>query len=79
MDDPKEREIKEVMAEEGRRGRRPIDLKARKQRQDRLAGFRSYLRLATEDEFVKAMLALGLREGSKELLSALELWREFRD
>lgn len=74
MDD-KERELRDVIAAEGRRGRRPIDLEVRRESRKSLENL---LRIGTEEEFVRAMLDFGLREGSPELSKALEAWREFR-
>jgi hypothetical protein len=39
---------------------------------------RTYLAIATEEEFVKAMRGVGLREGSPEFLEALRIWHEYR-
>jgi hypothetical protein len=74
----KKREVQEVMLEEGRRGRRRVDLEAQRARREKLAEFRKILEIATEAEFVKALLAFGLREGSQEFLKSLEVWREYR-
>jgi hypothetical protein len=75
------KDLDDVMTEEERRGRRrrPIDLKSRRERNDKLAALRKYLRIATKEEFVKAMLAYGVREGSQQYLDALEAWHEYRD
>jgi len=74
----KKRDVKEVMLEEGRRGRRRVDLEAQRVRREKLAEFRKLLEIGTEAEFVKALLAFGLREGSPEFLQSLEIWREYR-
>jgi hypothetical protein len=71
-------ELKDVMREQGRRGRRPVDLQAQKEHRAKLASMRTLLKIATEEEFVKAMLAYGLIEGSEEFLASLASWREFR-
>ena len=78
MDEKKKRDLEDVMKEEGRRGRRPIDLGAQRKRQDNLASFRKLLVLGTEEEFVKAMRAYGLREGTPAFSACLEIWREYR-
>ena len=71
-------DLKEVMMEEGRRGRRPVDPEAQRARREKLAELRKLLELGTEAEFIKAVRAFGLREGSREFLEALEIWRGYR-
>jgi hypothetical protein len=66
------------MREEGRRGRRPIDLEEKRKNLKRLAEMRKLLMLGTEEEFRKATRAFGIREGSQRFLDALAAWREFR-
>ena len=63
---------------DGRRGRRPIDLKSQRELREKRASIEKYLRIGTEEEFVKAMLGFGLHEGSQALSDALEAWREYR-
>ena len=77
--DEKKQDLQDVIRQEGRRGRRPIDLKARRERSEKLASFRKYLRIGTEEEFVTAMRSFGLHEGSQAFSDALEAWREYRD
>jgi len=67
-----------VMKKETRRGRRPIDLDARRKRGEMLSDFRKLLTLATEEEFIQAMRAVGLRDGSPQFLDALKIWRDYR-
>jgi hypothetical protein len=67
-----------VMIKEGRRGRRPVDLEAQRASRERLAEFRKLLEIGTESEFIKALLAFGLRGGSPEFLESLEVWRGYR-
>jgi hypothetical protein len=64
MDDMKDDDIKEVMHGESRRGKRPIDLTARKAERQKLADLRILLRIPTEREFRETMLAYGLAEDS---------------
>jgi hypothetical protein len=71
-------DLKDVMKEQGRRGRRPIDLDEKRKTLKRLEEMRKLLTLGTEEDFRKAMLAFGIREGSRQFLDALALWREFR-
>jgi hypothetical protein len=74
----KEQDLREVIGEEGRRGRRPIDLGARRERKEKLFTLRKLLEIGTEAEFVKAMRAFGLREDSPEFLASLEIWHDYR-
>jgi hypothetical protein len=78
MDDKKKRDLEEVIREDTARGRRRIDFEARRERAQLLQNFRKLLSLATEEEFLKAMRAAGLRDGSPELLEALQIWRGYR-
>ena len=77
MDDKRKRDLEDVMREEKSRGRRPIDLQARRKRVEKLKDFRDLLSLATEDEFRKAMHDLGLTDGSPRFLEALRIWRGY--
>ena len=72
------KDLEEVRKTESRRGRRPIDLEARRKLHEKEKSMRTYLALATEEEFVKAMHDVGLRDGSPELLDALRAWRSYR-
>jgi hypothetical protein len=74
MDD----ELKDLIKEQGRRGKRPVDLQVQKERKAKLEMMRKLLEIATEDEFVQAMRVYGLRDGSEEFLSCLEIWRGYR-
>jgi len=78
MSKQKDDDISAVRFEESRRGRRPIDLGQHKANKERLASFRTYLDLGTQDEFVRAMRDFGLRVGSPKFLAALAVWREHR-
>ena len=75
----KQAELGDVIREETRRGRRPIDIEERKRQAQLKREFRMYLRIATEQEFREAMRALGLRDGSRQLDQALKIWRTFRE
>jgi hypothetical protein len=78
MDDKQKKDLEEVMRKETGRGRRPIDLEARRKRSEKLEVMRKLLAIATEEEFVKAMRGAGLRDGSPEFLEALRIWRGYR-
>jgi hypothetical protein len=78
MDEKRKQDLEDVIKKETRRGRRPIDLDARRKRVEMLSDFRKLLTLATEEEFIQAMRAVGLRDGSPQFLDALKIWRDFR-
>jgi hypothetical protein len=77
--DKKQAELDDVIREETRRGRRPIDIEERRRQAQLKRDLRMYLRIATEQEFREAMRALGLRDGSRQLDQALTIWRTFRE
>ena len=76
-DDPIENEIREVMADEKRRSRRPRDAEAEKLRKHRLEALREILALKREEDVVAAIRALGHGDDPKELAEALQIWRSF--
>lgn len=71
-------DLEDVRREEMSRGRLPISMEARKQRQERLNDLRMLLEVATEEEFVAAMRALGLQADSPRWSEILQIWREYR-
>jgi hypothetical protein len=78
VDDKNKEDLRDVMTGETRRGRRPIDLETIRRKRERDELLRKLLTMATEQEFLKAMRAFGLADGSDELAAALAAWREFR-
>jgi len=70
-------DIRDVMAEEKSRGKRPLDLKARKEKAELLRQVREALGLDTEMEFRQAIRGLQLDEDPKRLEEAVRLWRSF--
>jgi len=78
MDDEKSRDLDDVVKEESRRGRRPIDIGTIRLKRERLALLRKLLTLATEEEFIEALRAFGLVEGTPEFSEALDAWHAFR-
>jgi hypothetical protein len=78
MDEKRRKDLEDVMRTESRRGRRPVDLEARQKRNMLLQDMRKLLTIATEEEFVAAMHAAGLRDGSPEFAEVLRLWRQYR-
>lgn len=77
-DQKRKKDLEDVMRIESGRGRRPVDLETKRKREENLQSMRTYLAIATEEEFVKAMRGVGLSEGSPEFLDALRIWREYR-
>ena len=77
--DKEQSDLDDVIREETRRGRRPIDIEERRRQERFRREFRMYLRIPTEKEFIEAMLAFGLREDSPQMNEALMIWRTFRE
>ena len=75
VDDPKGPDIHDVMREETGRGKRRVDTKALRQRQELLRGFREALKLRTEREFIDAIRELGFAGDEEKLREALRIWR----
>jgi hypothetical protein len=71
-------DVEDVRREEMSRGRRPISLEARKQRQELLHDLRTLLEIGTEEDFVAAMRALGLQVDSPRWSEILQIWRDYR-
>ena len=69
-------DLRQVMEEEKRRGRRPIDPAARKRRTELLRYLRNLIHEADERRFREAIRAHGLRDGTEEFEVALRIWRE---
>jgi hypothetical protein len=74
-DDPKSSDIQDVMREEKSRGKRLVDMKALREREELLKGFREALKLRTEREFVEAIRELGFADDLSKLREALKIWR----
>jgi len=75
LDNPKDDDIRDVMAEEKRRGKRPQDLEARKLHKERLETLRVILALTREQEAIDAIRLLGHGDDPKELEEILKVWR----
>ena len=72
-------DLRDVMRQEKQRGRkRLLDLEARRQHEQLLRDFKKLLEEVTEQDFVAAIRALGLKEKSEEFQSALAVWRSLR-
>ena len=80
MDEREKRssDLDDVMLQETRRGRRPIDLEAKRLRVQRLRDSRKLLESGTEEEVKMALRAAGLRDGSPRFVESLRTWRENR-
>ena len=74
-DVPQDPDIRDVMREEKSRGKRRVDMKALRQREELLKGFREALKLKTEREFLEAIRELGLADDPEKLREALKIWR----
>ena len=68
-------DIQDVMKSERRRGRRPIDIDARRERDELLKILRELLKERDERGFMQAMRAYGWSDDSAEFQRALKIWR----
>jgi hypothetical protein len=75
IDVPQDPDIHDVMREEKSRGKRRLDLKALRRREELLKRFREALKLRVEREFVDAIRELGLADDPEKLREALKIWR----
>jgi hypothetical protein len=73
--DAKDDEIREVMAEDSRRGKRPIHAEARKVERERLEAMRRILTFTKEADVIAAIDLLGRGDDPAELEKILKLWR----
>lgn len=77
-DKPEPSDIRNVMKEEGSRGKRRIDTKALQLRQERLRALReALLNCRTEREFLEAIRELGYDDDPEKRREALKIWRSF--
>ena len=73
-----EEEIREVRAQLERRGKRPIDLAAKKRRLTLLKKFREALQSNDVEKFKEAIIRdLGQQPGTPEYEKSLRIWHEF--
>lgn len=72
----KDQDLDDVMKEERARGRRPVDTKARRERQRLLRDLRGLIEAGDERGFLEAIRRVGLKDGSPEFLEAWRVWRE---
>jgi hypothetical protein len=78
MDDERKRDIRDVMQEEGSRGRRRVDIETRRKQAQDLKDMRKLLENPTEKDFLDAMRAGGVEVDPQRLEEMLRIWREFR-
>lgn len=74
-DERKDEEIRELMAAEKSRARRPYDSEAMRVKRKQLEDFRVALTLKTEQDFVKAIRELGYVIDEEQLEDAVRVWR----
>ena len=79
VEDSKKQDLEDVMRAESRRGKRPIDIEERRRRTQLQRDFRTLLEEGSKEDFVKAIRALGLRDGSPEFEQSLSIWNETRE
>lgn len=72
----KDDDIRDVMAEESRRGKRPIDAKARKREKDERDVIRGLFATPREEDFVRAIRALGYGDDPRQLEKIVKAWRD---
>jgi hypothetical protein len=73
--DNDEQDLRDVMAEEKSRGKRPIHSEAQRERRELLKGFRDALHARTEREFLEILTELGLAGDPEKREKALKIWR----
>lgn len=74
----KDDEIREIHDEEQRRGKRPIDIAARRRRLILRKKFFDAIQLGDEDKFREALIRdLGQLPGSPEFESSMRAWRAY--
>ena len=78
MDERKQQDLQDLMRSETRRGKRPIDIEERRRRAGLQRDFKFLLDEGSRDEFVTAIRALGLQDGSPQFEQALLIWDETR-
>ena len=71
----KDDDIREVMAEESRRGKRPTNAESRKLQRERMETMRRILGFTREADVVAAIDLLGRGGDPEELEKILKLWR----
>jgi hypothetical protein len=71
-------DLKDVLAEEGSRGRRPVDIGERKRRLALRRKFNEIVENGDEEQFLHAIIhVLGQLPGSAEYRRSVKAWREY--
>jgi hypothetical protein len=73
----KDDDIREVMAEEKSRGRRPHDAEARKRKKNEIEILRGIFATPSEEDFVRAIRELGYGDDPESFERILRAWRAF--
>jgi hypothetical protein len=73
--DPKDDEIRDVMAEEKSRGKRPFDSEARKRKKQEWEILRGILAIPREEDFLRTIRELGYADDPKKTDEILKAWR----
>lgn len=71
----KDDDIREIMAEETRRGRRPLDAREIERKKHEREILRELLRIDNEQEFLKAIRELGYADDPERTDLILKAWR----
>lgn len=72
----KDDDIREVMAEEKSRGKRPHDAAERKRKKAEIEVLRGLFATPREEDFVRAIRALGYGDDPKQFEKILKAWRD---
>jgi len=77
---PNDEDIQEVRAEEERRGKRPLDIAARRRRLALLKKFKEALESDDLEKFTEVLIRdLGQVPGTPEFAQSLKIWNDFHD
>lgn len=77
-DPPDSQDVQDVIREEESRGRRPVDTEELRTRQALKQKYRRLLQINRREDFVEAILALGIEPGSEEFDEFLQAWNAAR-
>ena len=74
-DEPRDRDIRDVLREERSRGRRPVDSETERIERELREGFLKLIGDGTEADFRDALIALGWEPDSPEFEAFVTPWR----
>lgn len=77
-DVPDPQDVQDVMREEKSRGRRPVDTDKLRERRRIVQSYRRLLRINRKEDFVEAILSLGIKPGSEAFDEFLQTWDDVR-